>query len=153
MFAVVTSGKKIYKVFTVCLLVAVLICSIAFTVNNSAKAEEDFPKGATHNERINFLSKMGYSADIKNEEQKSEIFIPAEFSSVYNNYNSLQKSAGYDLLPFAGKKATLYSVKLEDKTRDDLYAHIIVYEGNIIGGDISALSVDDGFMLPLKNGE
>ena len=153
MFAVVTSGKKLYKIFTVFVLVIILASCLIFNVKNTAKVNSDFIKGDSHKERINLISQMGYSVDTTSEEQITEILIPNEFSSVYNNYNEIQKSGGYDLLPFAGEKAILYSIKLKDKTRDDLYAHIIVYEGNIIGGDISALSVDDGFMLPLKNGD
>lgn len=153
MFAVVTSGKKLYKIFTVFVLVIILASCLIFNVKNTAKANPNLLKGNSYEDRVNLLTQIGRSVDTGVKEQSTEILIPNEFSSVYNNYNEVQKSCGYDLLPFAGKKAILYSIKLEDKTRDDLYAHIIVYEGNIIGGDISALSVDDGFILPLKNGE
>ena len=61
----------------------------------------------------------------------------------------MQQKAGYDLSDDRGKQVLLYTLKLCDPERDDVYAHLIVSDSRIIGGDIAALSVEDGFMDPL----
>ena len=78
-----------------------------------------------------------------------EIKIPEEFDSVYLNYNSIQKEAGFDLLPYKNCDAIRYTYKVlnfPDERR--IYANVICVDGNPIGGDISCVELD-GFMLPL----
>ena len=75
-----------------------------------------------------------------------EIVIPEEFSDVYMKYNGLQRSAGYDLMPYRGRKATVYTYRVTDA--EDTVINLIVSDGKIIGGDISSVRID-GEMKPL----
>ena len=54
--------------------------------------------------------------------------------------------AGFDLSDYKGKKATLYIYPVYETTE----VHLIVYEGVIIGGDISDIRYGEK-MKPLDN--
>lgn len=151
MFSVVTSGKKISRVLVAVLLFTVLIVTVVFTASGEGGEQSVIINGSDRESRIEFLKGLGFETDSKIDEEVKDVAIPYEFSDVYKNYNSLQQSAGYDLIPFAGKNIKQYTIKLKVDGRNDVYAHLLVYDGNIIGGDITALSVDDGYMLPLEN--
>lgn len=150
MFSVVADGKKISRIFITILLFSVLILSLVLTVRC-----EDNEKGSIKltsiEKRANFLNSLGYDTDTAVSEEEKEILIPYEFSDVYKSYNALQQSAGYDLLPFAGNYVKQYTIKLKVNGRNDVYAHLLLYNEILIGGDITALSLDDGYMLPLEN--
>lgn len=94
-----------------------------------------------------FLTSLGYEYDGVFTEK---IFtIPNEFDMVYNNYNEIQKSAGYDLGKYKGKECVMYTCELYNHPFGRCRANIIVYEGEIIGGDISSVNLD-GFMTGLE---
>ena len=79
--------------------------------------------------------------------------IPKTFSQVYENYNALQKQAGYDLSAYKGAKVTIFTYpvgKVSHDNDDDYYVTLMVYKGRIIGGDISSRNFY-GEMLPLTN--
>lgn len=151
MFSVVASGKKISRVLVGVLLFTVLIVTVVFTASGEEKAQKVIQNGSDKTSRIAFLKGLGFDVDLSIDEESKDVAIPFEFSDVYKNYNSLQQSAGYDLTAFAGKNVKQYTLKLSVDGRNDVYAHLLVDGGNIIGGDITALSVDDGYILPLEN--
>ncbi|MBQ7876057.1 MAG: DUF4830 domain-containing protein [Clostridia bacterium] len=93
-----------------------------------------------------FLSSLDY--DFEEEYTKKTFTLPIEFDMVYNNYNEIQKEAGYNLAPFKGKTCTMYTYSLTNHPFGKANANIIVYKGEIIGGDISSVNLD-GFMTPL----
>ncbi len=145
-----TTKRKIYSGLIVFMLVLILGLAIILQVDSlSAKAQTDFPKGATQTQRIDFLKSLGYTPDSSYSEQTKDVEIPYVFSDVYKEYNELQVSAGFDLYQFSGKKVKLYTLKLDYPHRNDVYANLLLYDGEIIGGDITALSFSDGFMIPL----
>ena len=106
--------------------------------------------GETENDRIDFLEKMGYKTTGESTEQR-DVVVPYEFNDVYLNYNAIQKNQGFDLSNYCGCRATQYCYEITnydgyDKT---VYAHILVFEGKIIGGDIAAAELN-GFMHGFK---
>lgn len=145
MKAYITFTRKKLLLCVLCLVCSLLICSEIYVAgNNSANA-------LTNAERISFLKKLGYTV-LCDEPTSKEVVLPDVFSDVYNNYNSLQKSAGYDLSLYKGCEVVIYSYGItppEDHTGECL-ANIIVYNDRIIGGDISSAALG-GFMLPLKS--
>lgn len=92
------------------------------------------------------LSSLGY--EFSENYTKKTITLPNEFDMVYNNYNEIQKEAGYNLLPYRGKKCTMYTYEIYNHPFGKCNANIIVYKGEIIGGDISSVNLN-GFMTPL----
>ncbi len=92
------------------------------------------------------LSTLGYEFS-ENYTEKT-ITLPNEFDMVYNNYNEMQKEAGYNLLPYRGKKCVMYTYEIYNHPFGKCNANIIMHKGEIIGGDISSVSIN-GFMTAL----
>ena len=65
--------------------------------------------------------------------------IPREASEVFDRYNNLQKSQGYDLTQFAGKHVMRFVYKITNYpgASEPVYATLLVYKNQIIGGDIT----------------
>lgn len=103
----------------------------------STEKEIRFDKIKTDEDRINFLSKFGYTVDSAPLESV-EIAIPKEFDKVFAAYNELQKAQGLDLGRYKGKTAMRYTYKVTnyDGYADTVYANIIMYKNKIIGADI-----------------
>lgn len=103
--------------------------------------------GSTNAERVDYMSSLGCNVE-ETAISSKETVIPQSFDKVYEKYNLLQKKAGFDLEPFRGKEATVYSYRFEDSP--EMVVNLIVANGCIIGGDISSTALD-GFMLPLSS--
>lgn len=130
--------KKTMAVIIAVIIIALLVLSRVFSV------EALRLDGSTNSKRIVYLKSLGLQVDDSDASSK-EIVIPQTFDEVYKEYNSLQKKAGFDLSHFKNKKAVLYTYWLEDRKAQ---VHLIVYNNEIIGGDISDINVN-GLMKPL----
>lgn len=96
-----------------------------------------------------FLNDLGYETE-REPVESAAVKIPEDFGDVYENYNELQKEAGFDLVPYKGKDCTRLTYQIKNHPLSDgVRANIILCEGVIIGGDISTVAID-GFMLPLE---
>ncbi len=119
-----------------CILLAVLIFVAAQTpVDSSRKAAE-------------YVASLGWDIE-QTPIERADVDIPLQFDSVYNEYNRLQKQAGFDLMDYRGKRVTRYTFSV--KNFDDVEgvrANVLEYKGKIIGGDIMTVAID-GFMAPL----
>lgn len=151
MIGFVTTKNKISTIFLVILLVIVLLVLVISKGASASAENENLHSGEYREERIAFIENMGYKVNGNAPEDIKEIEIPNVFSDVYEQYQKIQLEAGFDLKKYSGRKATLYTYNLNYSNRTDVYAHILVSDSVIIGGDISALSVSDGFMKPLKS--
>ena len=100
----------------------------------------------TYKKRNDFISNLGYKVDEENVSVKV-ITIPYVFSDVYKNYNDIQKTSGYNLEEYRGKKVTLYTY-CSDNMDEKFVINLLVFNGEIIGGDIYNDNSDNGF-LPL----
>lgn len=151
MFFYVATRKKLRAALTVTLLLAALGAFLALqaaSLNQTACNIAADPKA-----RADYLKSLNYTVDETVPEQFENIEIPTVFSAVYENYNLLQKRAGMDLTPYKGQRVVRFTYKLEVLGRDDVYAHLLQQKDCIIGGDITALSVADGYELPLLKAE
>lgn len=96
-------------------------------------------------ERIAFLSQFGWQV---NEEpvEVEEVVIPTDFNEVYHTYNALQLEQGLDLQKYAGKTCKRWVYQVLNYPREgDVRATLLVYDGRVIGGDLSSASLN-GFM-------
>ncbi|MGI5893764.1 MAG: DUF4830 domain-containing protein [Candidatus Merdivicinus sp.] len=128
------------------ILLAVMITimigtGLGFLWKNSVSAS-----GASNPERIAFLEKYGWEVE-ETPVVSGKVRIPYEFGDVYKNYNQIQRKQGFDLQPFAGKEVERYQyiVKNYPNYSGKVYANLLIFEGEIIGGDISSIKLD-GFM-------
>lgn len=101
---------------------------------------------ATNAERINFLKEYGWETG-EEPTEVSEIIIPSEFNDTYENYNNIQKAQNLDLKNYKGKRVRTYRYEIKNypETEKEVYANLLVYNGMIIGGDVSSPELG-GFM-------
>ena len=134
----VTLSKKHLAVILAVIIIALLVVGQLVTVGNNAKM------GATNALRVEYIKSLGLEPDDSNVSSKV-IVVPEKFSKVYKEYNQLQKKAGFDLNRYKGKSATVYTYPLSGSEN---LLHLMVCEGQIIGGDIAEIKID-GEMKPL----
>ena len=102
--------------------------------------------------RVAFLKSFGWDVTTSPVES-SQVRIPSESSEVFDRYNQLQKSQGYDLSTYAGKTVMRYVYKINNypNATEPVYATLLVYKNQIIGGDVTdtaAKGVVRGFKMP-----
>ena len=92
----------------------------------------------TNEARVKFLTDLGWDV-VVSPVQTSQVRIPEKSSEIYDRYNALQKSQGYDLTPYAGKTVMRYVYKINNypDAKEPVYATLLVYKDRIIGGDIT----------------
>ena len=91
--------------------------------------------------RVEFLKSFGWDVTTSPVES-SQVKIPQQSSEVYDRYNALQKSQGYDLTQYAGKTVMRYVYKINNYpgATDPVYATLLIYQNQVIGGDITNTS-------------
>ncbi len=134
--------RKGYLIIVPLFLVAVALVVVAAVVSS---ADVQGLTVSTPEDRQSFLQSHGYECDMQSETHKQTI-VPSEFDEVYSAYNDLQKAQDFDLAPYKGKTVDLYTVHITNyKNDDNVYACLMVLDGNIIGGDVHSTELD-GFM-------
>ncbi len=93
-----------------------------------------FSDGSTHQKRMEFLSFIGVNVNETAVAVKKTV-IPQEIDGNTLQYNEIQKKAGFDLLKFRGKAATIYSYSLIENSQK--VVTIVVVDNKIIAGDIT----------------
>ena len=96
------------------------------------------PAAGTNDARVKFLTDLGWEVTASPTEA-SEVKIPRAGDEVFDRYNELQKSQGYDLSKYAGKKVMRYVYQITNfpDAKEPVYATVLVYKDKIIGGDIT----------------
>lgn len=92
----------------------------------------------TNDARVKILTDLGWDVTLS-PAQSMEVRIPQESSQVFERYNDLQKSQGYDLSKLAGKTVTryLYTITNCPGATEPVYASLLVYQNRLVGGDIT----------------
>lgn len=129
----ITLSKKSLCVILAGLIITVILLGQFFTIDAGGI------DGSTNAARVGYIEGLGIAVDDAAATSK-EIVIPENFSEVYYEYNRLQKTAGFDLLPYRGKSATVYTYPSADG--GEMAVNIIVSDKLIIGGDISSVRID-----------
>ena len=155
----VMTAKVDKKKIAIALLavVGLLIGLISLFGNNDDAAPTAAPSLATNDGRVKFLTDFGWDVTVSPVES-GQVKIPAQSSEVFDRYNALQKSQGYDLSQYAGKTVMryVYNIKNYPGATDPVYATLLIYKDQVIGGDItdtSAKGVVRGFAMPGSSNE
>ena len=109
---VMTAKVDIKKIAIALAAIAGVILAIVLLFGNSGST----PTAATvsnNDARVKFLTDFGWEVSASPVES-SQVRIPSEQSPVYERYNALQKSQGYDLSQYAGKTVMRYVYKLNN---------------------------------------
>ena len=147
---VMTAKVNLKKVLIILGAIAALIigCILIFGGN---KADEPAATNVADNDsRIAFLHSFGWQVSTS-PVSSGQVKIPDTQSAVYQRYNELQKSQGYDLTQYAGKTAMRYVYKVNNYpgATEPVYATLLVYKNQIIGGDVTD-TAPGGVMQGLK---
>ena len=115
-------------------------------------AETSAPTASSNDGRVKFLTDLGWDVTTSPTDS-SQVRIPAASSDVFERYNALQKSQGYDLSEYAGKKVMRYVYKINNYpgATEPVYATLLVYKNQIIGGDVTDTAAQGkirGFKMP-----
>ena len=96
------------------------------------------PAADTNDARVKFLTDLGWEVT-PSPTESGEIRIPKAGDQVFDRYNELQKSQGYDLNKYAGTKVMRYVYQINNfpDAKEPVYATVLVYKDRIIGGDIT----------------
>ena len=150
---VLTAKVDKKKIAIILAAAAAVILGMILLFGGSDKDEPTAGKGADDNaSRVQFLKDFGWDVATSPVET-SQVRIPKQPSEVYERYNALQKSQGYDLTPYAGKTAMRYVYKIKNYpgATEPVYATLLLYKGTIIGGDVTDTGpsgVVQGFQMP-----
>ena len=128
----------------------ILLMILLMNRGTGTSMETTAPKLSTPEARVEYLASCGYTVSPE-PLRTQEVLIPKEFTEVYDQYNSLQQSQGFDLLKYRGKRVMQYVYAIEnwpEENSDPVYATLLVYKNKLIGGDISR-GGEDGFLRPL----
>lgn len=102
--------------------------------------------------REQYLASLGWEYDKAFSEK--EIVVPKEFNDVYKDYNAIQKSQGFNLEHYKGKKATIYTYKITNYGDDSvIIADLMVYNGSLIATDLCNPDAEEGFLVGLTQNE
>jgi len=140
------------KAIAIVLALAVVLCAIVLIAGRNSRAAEAVSlSGVARNngQRVKYLQSLGWEVD-ENAVEEQEIVIPRTFTGVYEEYNKLQLSQGFDLSRFAGVEATRYTYRVLNYPGEqaDVFADIIIHRGEVIAGNIQS-SANGGFMRGL----
>ena len=137
---VLTAKVDMKKVIAILAAVAALIIGLIalFGGDTNSAATSATANMASNDDRVKFLTDLGWEVTTSPVES-SQVRIPQESSEVFDRYNTLQKNLGYDLSAYAGKNVMRYVYKVENypDAVEPVYATLLVYKNQIIGGDIT----------------
>lgn len=148
-----TAKVDLKKILTVIgIIAALIIAAIWIFGGNDDTTATATPSVATNDGRVAFLKGFGWDV-ASTPVQTSQVRIPEDTSEAFDRYNTLQKSQGYDLTGYAGKTVMRYVYKINNYpgATEPVYATVLVYKNQIIGGDITDTAAKGqirGFKMP-----
>ncbi len=151
-----TKQKLVTAIIVVGVLLVALIIWLASqggTESQATAAELPSVKNMkTEQDRVGFLTACGWQVSADSAESQ-EVLIPKTFDDVFDNYNELQKTQGFDLSQYKNKRVMRYTYTVTNYPTGEagVQATLLVYNNKIVGGDICSAKLDGfmhGFQLP-----
>ena len=142
--------KKIVMVLAAA--AALIVALIMLFGGEDPTTQTSAPAFSTNDARVKFLTDFGWEI-ASSPVETGQVRIPAESTEVFDRYNALQKSQGYDLSKYAGKAVMRYVYKITNYpgATDPVYATLLIHKNQIIGGDVTntaAKGAIQGFKMP-----
>lgn len=148
---VMTAKVNLKKVILLLAAAAAVLVSLLLLFGGGDDAQTTAAAAADSNDaRVKFLNDLGW--EVKTSPTESgQVKIPKQDSEVFDRYNMLQKSQGYDLTQYAGKKLLRYVYEVTNYTgaTEPVYATLLVYKGKVVGGDVTDTAAH-GRIRPLQ---
>lgn len=136
---VMTTKVNLKRILIILGIVAAVILAIVLLAGGNDKAVSTAATTISNNDaRVKFLTDLGWQVTTSPKES-GQVRIPQEMTQVYERYNALQKSQGYDLTQYAGKTVMRYVYEINNfpGATEPVYATLLIYKNQIIGGDIT----------------
>jgi len=128
--------KKIAIIFAA---VVVAIAALILLLGGRRNAAPTAATNVSNNDaRVEFLKSFGWDVTTSPVES-SQVRIPEKSTEVFDRYNEMQKQQGYDLKQYAGKTVMRYVYKVNNYPGaiEPVYATLLVYKNQVIGGDVT----------------
>ena len=144
--------KKIAVIFAA---VVVAVAALILLLSGGNDAEPTVSANVSNNDaRVAFLKNLGWEVTTSPKES-SQVRIPEKTNEVFDRYNALQKSQGYDLSQYAGKTVMRYVYQINNYpgATEPVYATLLIYKNQVIGGDITNTAAKGqihGFKMPTQ---
>ena len=149
---VMTARVDFKKIMLALTAVAALVLALIMLLGSKDTAQTAAPAPSANDGRVKFLQDFGWDVTTSPVES-GRVRIPEEASEVFDRYNTLQKGQGYDLSKYAGKTVMrhVYKVNNYPGAVEPVYATLLVYKNQIIGGDVTDTAAKGhirGFKMP-----
>ncbi len=150
---VMTAKVDLKKIMLSLAAVAALVLALILLLGGAGETTQTAAPALSGNDgRVKFLTDFGWDVTTSPVES-SQVKIPGEHSEVFDRYNALQKSQGYDLSKFAGKNVMRYVYKVNNYpgATEPVYATVLVHKNKVIGGDVTDTAAGGhirGFRMP-----
>lgn len=147
------SKPKLIAAAVVAVAVVIALILLLSGGGGGKPAASSAARVASNDDRVAFLATFGWSVNAE-PVQAQRVTIPdGNGDEVFNRYNQLQISQGYDLSAYAGKEAMryVYEVLNYPDATEPVYATILVYDKCVIGGDVTCSAKGapmHGFAMP-----
>ena len=137
-----TAKVDLKKIAFILGAVVAVIVAVVLLFGGGGETQTTAAPAVTNNDaRVGFLKGFGWEVT-NSPAESSQVRIPENTSEVFERYNRLQKGQGYDLTQYAGKNVMRYVYKVNNYpgATDPVYATVLVYKNQVIGGDITDTS-------------
>ncbi len=127
--------------------ITVLVVVLARWVDVQSVSGRPSPAAGSEEQRRAYLTSFGWELAADPVEIR-QVTIPDVFNDVYTQYNDMQKAQGMDLTRYRGKTAKRWTYEITnypDAGDRRVYADLLIYNGQVIGGSIGTREAD-GFM-------
>lgn len=145
----VTKEKLVIALLALAAVIVALV--LLFGGSSETTTETIAPANVSTNDgRLEFISSYGWEVNTTPLET-TEVKVPEDNSEVFDRYNELQKSQGYDLSKFAGKKLkkVTYEVLNHPSGETGVKLTLFINKKEVVGGDVSS-GRQGGFMHSLE---
>jgi len=135
------------------LLVSLLLIFLGQVVLDKFSHTANYENLTTVNDRVRCAKALGWQVD-KSSETTKTVYIPQNFTKELTEYNEMQRKCGFDLSPYKGRGAQLYTYRILDYPAQmpvNAFLNIIIYEDKMIGGDCEVDEFDDLYMPVRRN--
>ena len=151
---VMTAKVDKKKIAIILAVIVVAVAALIMLLGGDDAAPTSATAVSNNDDRVKFLAGFGW--DVANSPvESSQVRIPEKSSEVFDRYNALQKSQGYDLSAYAGSTVMRYVYKINNYpgATEPVYATLRISKNQVIGGDVTDTALKGvirGFKMPTQ---
>lgn len=138
---ILTAKVDFKKMILILLMIAAAVLALILIFGGDSETAAQTAAVSANDDRVKFLENFGWEVTPAPKES-TQVRIPEEVREMFRRYNALQKSQGYDLSKYAGKKVMRYVYEINNypDAQEPVYATVLVYKNKVIGGDVTDTS-------------